>query len=76
MMDWIKGRIKERTSFDGIALIAICGFIILFGGIAKLVAWAGLAWGIITMLKNVERRELSAFEQYQFQNPWKKTCLK
>ena len=51
MMDWIKGRVKERTSFDGIALIAICGFIILFGGIAKLVAWAGLAWGIITMLK-------------------------
>ena len=50
-MDWIKGRIGERTSLDGMTLVIICGSIILFGGIAKFVAWAGLAWGIITMLK-------------------------
>ena len=51
MMGWIKDRMKERTSLDGITMVAICGFIILFGGIAKLAAWAGLAWGIITLLK-------------------------
>ena len=51
MMGWIKDRMKERTSLDGVTLVVICGFIILFGGIAKLAAWAGLAWGIITLLK-------------------------
>jgi hypothetical protein len=51
MMDWIKDRIGERTSLDGITLIVICGSIILFGGIAKLLAWAGLAWGVWTLSK-------------------------
>ena len=51
MVGRIKGRIGEITSLDGMTLVIICGSIILFGGIAKFVAWAGLAWGIITMLK-------------------------
>ena len=34
MVGWIKGRIGERTSLDGMTL-----------------AWAGLAWGVITLLK-------------------------
>lgn len=51
MMDWVKDRLGERTSWDGGMLIAVCGSVILFGGIAKLLAWAGLAWGIWTMLK-------------------------
>lgn len=41
----------ERTSFDGLTLIAICGSIILFGGIAKFAAWAGLAYGLWTIFK-------------------------
>ena len=44
MVGWIKGRLGERTSLDGVTLVVICGSIILFGGIAKFVAWAGLAW--------------------------------
>jgi hypothetical protein len=51
MMHWVKDRLGERTSWDGGMLIAVCGSVILFGGIAKLLAWAGLAWGIWTMLK-------------------------
>ena len=51
MVGWIKGRLGERTSLDGMTLVVICGSIILFGGIAKLVAWAGLVWGVITLLK-------------------------
>ncbi len=43
--------LKERTSLDGITLIAVCGTVILFGGIAKLLAWAGLAYGVFTLLK-------------------------
>ena len=49
--DWVKDRLPERTSWDGATLIAICGGVILFGGIAKLVAWAGLAWGIYTLVQ-------------------------
>ncbi len=51
-MDYIKKLLKERTSVDGAALIAICGSVILFGGLAKLAAWAGLAYGIYTLVKS------------------------
>lgn len=51
LKDWIVDRIGERTSLDGATLIAICGSIILFGGVAKLLAWAGLGWGIWTLVK-------------------------
>ena len=49
--DWITDRVGERTSLDGIALIAISGSIILFGGIVKLAAWGGLGYGIYTLVK-------------------------
>lgn len=48
-MNWIKSRLKERTSWDGAVLIA--------GGVAmilmpiSLVAYAMIAWGAITLLK-------------------------
>jgi|TARA_B110000908_G_scaffold133528_1_gene157497 hypothetical protein len=51
-MDYIKKLLKERTSVDGAALIAICGSVILFGGLAKLAAWVGLAYGIYTLIKS------------------------
>jgi ABC-type phosphate transport system permease subunit len=51
MLDFIKARLGERTSLDGGVLIAICGSIILFGGVVKLAAWAGLGWGIWTLIK-------------------------
>ena len=50
MLDLIKDRLKERTSLDGGVLIAICGSILLFGGIVKLAAWLGLGWGIYTLV--------------------------
>jgi hypothetical protein len=49
--DWVSERVFERTSLDGISLIVVCGSVILFGGIAKLLAWAGLLWGIYTLVK-------------------------
>lgn len=51
-MDYIKKLMKERTSLDGATIIAICGSVILFGGLAKLAAWVGLAYGIWTLLKS------------------------
>jgi hypothetical protein len=48
---WVKGRLSERTSLDGAALIAICGSVIMFGGLVKILAWVGLAYGIYTLVK-------------------------
>ena len=50
--DWIMDRVGERTSWDGLKIVVVCGSIILFGGIAKLLAWAGLAYGIYTLVKS------------------------
>jgi hypothetical protein len=48
---WVKDRLSERTSLDGAALIAICGSVIMFGGLVKILAWVGLAYGIYTLVK-------------------------
>lgn len=50
MIDWVKARLKERTSWDGGVIIAVCGSIILFGGLVKLAAWLGLGYGIYTIV--------------------------
>ena len=50
-MNWLKNRLKERTTLDGASLIIICGSIIVLGGIVKIVAWAGLAYGLFTTIK-------------------------
>ena len=50
--DWIMDRVGERTSWDGLTFVVVCGSVILFGGIAKLLAWAGLAYGIYTLVKS------------------------
>ncbi len=52
MINWIKNRIKERTSWDGAALIAL-GLIILFAGpFVKIAAYAAILWGIYTICKS------------------------
>mgnify|MGYP001295113834 FL=1 len=47
---WVKARLGERTSLDGVALIAVCGSVIMFGGLVKIAAWVGLAYGIYTLI--------------------------
>ena len=51
MIDWIKGRLKERTSWDGGVIIAGSLAVILLGGLVKWAASAGLAYGIWTVWK-------------------------
>ena len=52
MWKWIKDRFVERTSWDGVAMIAI-GLIVLFlGPWAKYAALAAIAWGVLTALKS------------------------
>jgi hypothetical protein len=50
-MNWIKDRFFERTSWDGIVLIAAGGAFILLGPLAKLAAYGAIAYGIWTLIK-------------------------
>ena len=51
-MNWLKEGFLERTSLDAGVIIAGCAAVILFGGIVKIAAWAGLAYGIWTFTKS------------------------
>jgi hypothetical protein len=48
-MNWLKSRMKERSTLDGIAMVAACGAIILFGDLAQVFAMAGLVYGLLTI---------------------------
>ena len=48
-MDWVNARVKERTSWDGAALVAT-GLVVLFlGPWATYAAYAAIVWGAWTM---------------------------
>ena len=49
MFDWIEERVKERTSWDGAALIAAGVLFLVFGSWAEYVAYAAIVWGAWTM---------------------------
>ena len=49
---WLRKKFKERTTLDGVILIVICTLVILFGPIVKYAAYAGLAWGVYTLVKD------------------------
>ena len=51
MIDYIKARIGERTSWDGITIIGVSLLIIVAAPIVKLLAWPTLAYGIWTLWK-------------------------
>ncbi len=53
MFDWIKGRIEERTSWNGIiiggaALLVILGIMPL----SSVIIWGALAWGAYNIWKS------------------------
>ena len=51
MVDWIKNRVMERTSWDGGALIAVGLMVLFLGPFAKWAAYAAILWGIWTIWK-------------------------
>jgi len=51
MVAWLKVRVSERTSWDGAVLMVVCGLVLFTGGVAKLLAWVGLAYGAWTCWK-------------------------
>ena len=50
MLEWVKNRLKERTSWDGVALMA-AGVPVLFDAFVWYVALGAIAWGAWTFYK-------------------------
>lgn len=51
-INWIKDRIKERTSWDGLVIIGVSLAIIVASPIIKYLALAGVAYGAWTFWKS------------------------
>ena len=50
-MNWLKDRVKEMSSWAGASLIVLGAFILLGGPFIKLLAWAAIIWGIVSIVK-------------------------
>ena len=50
--NWIKKRIKERTTLDGAILIALGLMILFLAPLAKIAAGLAIAYGIWTLWKS------------------------
>lgn len=51
-MKYLSKLMGERSTADGLILTAVCGGFLVLGGLAKIVAWVGLGWGLYTMFKS------------------------
>ena len=51
MINWIKARLAERTSWDGATIIAISVMVIVAAPIIKFLAWPALIYGAWTLYK-------------------------
>ena len=51
-MNCLKSRLKERTSWDGGALIAVGVIALLFQGLIGWAAYGAIAYGIFTLVKS------------------------
>jgi hypothetical protein len=49
--EWIVNRIKERTTWDGVVLVAAGVTYLVFKPIASIVAYAAIAYGVWTIIK-------------------------
>jgi hypothetical protein len=50
-MNWLKDRVKEMSSWSGASLIVLGAMIILGGPFVNILAWAAVAWGILSIVK-------------------------
>ena len=51
MFDWIKGRMKERTSWDGMCLIVLGLMVLLLSPLAKFGAVIAMGYGFWTIIQ-------------------------
>ena len=50
-MNWLKNRLKERTSLDGVALMALGLLVLFIAPLAKIAAGVAIAYGAWTLWK-------------------------
>ena len=55
-MNWLKDRLLERTSIDGVVIIGVALAVLILGPLAKIAAYAGLAYGIWTFVKSEDSK--------------------
>ena len=51
MIDWMKARLAERTSWDGATIVGICLLVLMAAPVVKLLAWPALVYGLWTLYK-------------------------
>jgi len=51
MINWMKGRLTERTSLDGAVLIGTALAILLAAPLLNVAAWIALVYGIWSIIK-------------------------
>ena len=51
MIDWVKARVAERTSWDGAIIIAAAVMILVATPLIKFMAWPALIYGAWTFYK-------------------------
>ena len=49
MIDWIKARIAERTSWDGATIVGLSLMVLLAAPVVKMLAWPALVYGLWTI---------------------------
>ena len=47
--DWIENRLKQRSTVDGILMVAAGAAIIVFSPLTKLIAYAAIVYGAYTI---------------------------
>lgn len=46
---WIQNRLTERSTMDGIVMVAVGAAIIVFGPLTKILAYVAIAYGAYTI---------------------------
>ena len=52
MIKWIKGRVGERTTWDGAVCVALGLMILFMAPLAKIAAGVAIVWGLWTIWKS------------------------
>ncbi len=50
--DWIENRLKQRSTVDGVLMVAAGAAIIIFSPLTKLIAYGAIAYGAYTIWRN------------------------
>ena len=51
MIDWVKARLAERTSWDGASIVGLSLLVLMAAPVVKLLAWPALVYGLWTLYK-------------------------